>query len=293
MGRHHVRHWRAMPGTTLVAVCDVNAPLALEFATEAGCAAFTDVATLLAQAAPEIVSIIAPTSLHFSLAEMCLQSGAHVFIEKPIAATVLEADALIHLAREENRLIGVGHIERFNPAFTVLNAQILAGAIGVPVSVEARRASPMPHQIRDANVLVDLAVHDIDLCNAVMQAVPTAVSGKGTRSVLSDRDDAAHLFLTYPKGSASINVNWLSPVRVRELLVTGSTGWAKADLLAQSVIVIVSDQGPVSVDVPPGDALGLELASFLAAVQTGTDHVVTGQAARDVLAVALSDAIEH
>ncbi len=291
MGRHHVKHLSTIPGVTLGGVCDLRVDVAQEFGRTHQCGAYTDVTQMLEELRPEMVSIIAPTSLHFALAEQCLQAGAHVFIEKPIAATVSEADALIRLAAQVNRQLTVGHIERFNPTFTALTAQI--SKLGKIVSIHTRRVSPMPTQIQDANVLVDIAVHDIDLCNALMTAAPTQVHGKGTRSVLSDRDDAATLFLTYPGGSACVEVNWLSPIRVRELTVTGSQGWAKADLLHHQLSIWTHDRAePEMIVIPEGDALALELGHFIACIREHRTPLVSGTAARDVLAVAQSSAIE-
>ena len=294
MGRHHVRHFSTLPGVRLVGVCDARPEVAQDFARQYTCTGYTDASQLILEQQPDAVSIIAPTHYHFELAKLALQSGCHVLVEKPISATLAEADALVAMASVLNLTFTVGHIERFNPTITALHTLITSGDLGTVLMVNAHRASPLPQQIRDANVLLDLAVHDIDLCNFLIGSVPTQVTGKSFRVHLPDRDDGAHLFLAYPQASASVNVNWFCPTRVRRVEITGSLGYAFADTLHQKLTYWIDGQpDPIVAPIPEGDALLSELTHFVDCIRFGHPPLVSGQAARDALAIAIGADPHH
>jgi UDP-N-acetylglucosamine 3-dehydrogenase len=287
MGRHHVKQWASLPGVELVAVCDLNQDAVDRFSSEYHCAGFTEVSTMIAQAKPDAVSIISPTQAHFSLAKQALEAGVHVLVEKPITATVEEADQLIESAKRHQRFLTVGHIERFNPVVHAALSVIHSGKLGDIVSVVATRVSPMPAQIKGDNVVMDLAVHDIDLCNVLMDQAPLSIAGKADQVMLQDRSDHAQLFLTYPKGSAMIQVSWISPTRRRGFWVTGSAGVLEADTFKGTLTLWGSDGESTPIQIQPGDALALELAHFRDAIVSNTRPWVTPEAARDVLKMAL------
>lgn len=292
MGRHHVRHYSQLNGVKLVGVCDIRPEVAMDFARQYTCSGYTDMATLIQEQQPDAISIIAPTSLHFELAKQALQAGCHVLLEKPISATLAEADALVALAGVLNLVFTVGHIERFNPTILALNSLLATGKLGEVMMINAHRASPLPPQIKDANVLLDLAVHDIDLCNALAGSAPTIVAGKSFRAQLTDRDDSAHIFLTYPNASASININWVCPTRIRRVEVTGTQGYAFADTLHHTITYwSTGNSDPQTLPVTQTDALQQELTHFIDCVRFGNSPLVSGQAARDALAVAIHPAL--
>jgi UDP-N-acetylglucosamine 3-dehydrogenase len=289
MGRHHVKHLSTMKDASLVAVCDVNQERVNQFANEYNCQGFTSVDIMLAEAKPQAVCIIAPTSLHFEIAKKVLEANAHVFIEKPISSTLAEADALIALAASRNKILTVGHIERFNPTVMALNTLLESGAIGKPVAITAHRASPMPTQIQDANVMLDLAVHDIDLVNWLMKSTPVKGSAQLEKAQLTDREDSASLFLNYPSGSAVVQVNWITPFKIRHVQVTATQGYAMADTLNHTLTVWKAGGSThQNILIQQHDALKAELNEFLASILENRQPLVTGSDAKNALAIALS-----
>lgn len=304
MGRHHVRHYAANAHAQLTAVFDVNKERAEQFATEYHCNAYTDLDTLLSSETLDAVTIAAPTSLHFEIAKKVLNKGIHVLIEKPIADTVEKAQALIDLAKQKGVCLMVGHIERLNPAVQKLKTMISAGQLGEIVSLISRRVGTFPPQIQDANVVIDLAVHDIDIFAFLLDKQPDHVYGHRVRALIKSREDHANLFLTYPKTSGLIQVNWVSPVRIRSLSVNGTKGYADLNFLTGSLdfypsrytyesdstgkeAVKFENTEKESMAVEKYDQLAKEIDLFLTAVRTKTPPPVTGEMGRDALAVAL------
>ncbi|NBV42653.1 gfo/Idh/MocA family oxidoreductase, partial [bacterium] len=216
MGRYHIKHYLNLPSSHVVAVVDQDPSRLSQFAVD-GVRGFRSVSELLASGLAEAVSITVPTSLHFKVAQECLLAGLHVLIEKPITESVSDAEELIRLAESMNKIIQVGHIERFNPAVLKLLEWQKEGKTGRIYSIETRRFSPMPTQILDANVIIDLAVHDIDIVCALFNSQPTDISREMAMNTLSDRADSGIILLRFPDGIASVSVNWTSPVKTRTL----------------------------------------------------------------------------
>ena len=288
MGRHHARHLAAMDNVELVAVCDANPDTAIDFGQQYQCSWYTDWNALLAHPRLDAVSIITPTSLHHAIAKQSLLTGLHTLVEKPICTTLDEADELVKLSHDTNKPLMVGHIERFNPTITSLKTLIDTNAIGRIIHVYAHRASPMPPQIKDANVGLDLAVHDIDLCQFLMGSAATTVHRQSGHGQLTDRDDYASYFLTYPQGAATVHVNWVSPIRIREILVTGTTGYAIADSMNKTLRYWTNDT-PQDIPISDTDALASELAHFITCIRQSSSPLVDAQVGRDVLAAIIGE----
>ncbi len=287
MGRHHVRIYSELPSVELVAVCDPIARQAQQFASRYGCQAYTDTDTFLRASGVQAISITSPTSTHFALARSALMAGIHVLVEKPISETVAEADALIDLATEKQLTLTVGHIERFNPAIVALLTRVRQDVLGSITSLLGRRASPMPTQIQDANVMIDLAVHDIDIFCALFGAVPTEVIGSTGRALISDREDHAELFLRYPSGSAYLAVNWITPVKIRTLAVTGSKAYAEVNYIDQTLTLWKTDGTAEVISVDRQEPIRLELAHFVDCVLHQKPPAVSATDGRNALSIAL------
>jgi UDP-N-acetylglucosamine 3-dehydrogenase len=199
MGRHHARNYHELAEADLRAVVDADVERAREAAQRFGAAVFPSVAALL-EGAPEVeaVSVAVPTSAHCEVAGALLDAGKHVLVEKPIAPTIEEADELIHAAQSRSLVLAVGHVERFNPAVRELRRLIDDGRVGSIVSLVARRVGVTPPQVKDANVIVDLAVHDIDIFGYLLEgAQPTDLYCNAGRAIAADRFDFADVFLRY------------------------------------------------------------------------------------------------
>ena len=183
LGKFHAEKYAALPDCELVAVVDVNEEAAKSVADKHGARALSDYQTLLGQV--DAVSIVVPTTLHHAVARDFLQAGAHVLVEKPIAVTVEEADDLIRIAHENNRILQVGHLERFNPA-----VRGLENLEEKPLFIESHRLSPFNPRANDVSVVLDLMIHDIDIILALVDSEIDHVDASGT-AVLTQGTDIA------------------------------------------------------------------------------------------------------
>jgi UDP-N-acetylglucosamine 3-dehydrogenase len=237
-----------------------------------------------------------------------------VLVEKPIAATVAEAQALIDVAREVDRLLAVGHIERYNPAVIELKRRLDAGQLGRVFQMHARRLGPFPARVRDVGVVVDLATHDLDIMRWLCGRDAVRVYAETRREIHTDNEDMLTGLVRFADGSQGVlEINWLTPTKVRELTVTGERGMFRADYLTQDLYFYenadCSLEGWTAMDVLRGvsegamtryalqrkEPLRAELEAFLAAITEEDDQIVKGvDGLRSLdLALALTRAADH
>lgn len=291
-GRFHAIKAAANPRVRLVGLADADAARAAQVAAEIGAQPLP--AADLIRAADAVI-VTAPTRFHFAIARDALEAGKHVFVEKPIAATLDEADALIALARAKGRVLQVGHIERFSAAF---RAVMDAPAGGRAISFEAVRAAPFRPRALDVSVVLDLMIHDIDLVLELAGEEPEAVEAVGA-AVASPLPDFAVARLRFSGGrAAQITASRVSLAFERRLRVLGSEGEMAVDFLGRSLAVLRRG-GAEEVATMPGsgidraswtdhDSLEAEQAAFVAACLDGAPVVVDGAAGRRALKVALA-----
>ena len=246
-------------------------------------------------AAADALIVAAPTAYHFELASAVLGAGKHVFVEKPIAGTLAEADALVALAAEKGRVLQVGHVERFGAGFATL---LSSAGVGRPLYMEAVRIAPFRPRGLDVSVVLDLMIHDLDL--VISLAGGTAVEdvqAVGT-SIESDRVDIANARLRFANGAqATITASRASLKMERRLRVFGTEGYASIDFLARELKLVRKGQGASLEQLPSHgietlswtdhDNLEAEQAAFIAACVNGTPAVVDGRAGRAALDAAL------
>jgi UDP-N-acetylglucosamine 3-dehydrogenase len=304
MGRHHARNYHELPDAELRAVVDGEPTRAEEIAHRFGATAYPTVAALL-EAEPELaaVSVAVPTTAHAAVTRALLEAGKHVLVEKPIAPTIEEADEMIALAREHELVLAVGHVERFNPAVRELRRLIDEGQFGSILSLVARRVGVMPPQVKDANVIVDLAVHDVDIFGYLLDdAEPTDLFCNAGRAIAQDRFDFADIFLRYGRVACLLQVNWITPVKIRSLAVTGTLGYAHVEYVTQRLefyragpavdptsfaeLEALSEQEPETLDFVHEEPLARELAEFLRAVHGESAEIVSAEEARATMVVA-------
>lgn len=235
MGKNHARVYHELPDVRLAAVVDRNEATGRKIAAQYDCQWFADVEPMLEAVRPQAVSVAVPTTLHFPVAKACMERGVHVLLEKPIAPTVAEAQGLIDMAAARGVKLMVGHIERFNPAVIKVKELLTANVLGEVVSVMARRVGAFPPQIKDANIAVDLAIHDIDIVNYLLGATPVEISVHKKRNHIERREDSVEFFLRYPSASAYVQANWITPVKIRKLNITGSEGYLEMDYMNQKI----------------------------------------------------------
>jgi UDP-N-acetylglucosamine 3-dehydrogenase len=305
MGKHHARNYSNLENVELVAVCDLNEELARTTAQKFSCKAYVNYLQMLDNERVDAVSVVVPTSLHKLVALECISRGIDILIEKPIAANVEDAEEIIARAKEKGVVLQIGHVERFNPAVQKLKGIIKSGKLGEVSSIIARRVGTVPVQVRDANVVIDLAVHDIDIFNYFYEDIPNEIRGNLGNAIVEEREDHAEIFLKYGKRSGFIQVNWITPVKIRNLTVTGSKGYAELNYITQELLVYESNyskelideygdyilhQGipsKIEVGVDNSEPLFLELESFVYSVNTRKLPVVTGEMGLNALRIAL------
>lgn len=306
MGRHHARVYREMDGVDLVGVVDTDPQVGARVGALYGVPSFTDYTAMLDAVHPEIVSVAVPTSLHYSVASDLVQRGVHVLLEKPITSTIEEAAALISLADKAGVIVSVGHIERFNPVIVELRKRIGADAIGRIYKVHMQRLSPYPGRIRDAGVVVDLASHDIDLMRFLIHEPIVRLYSETLMTINSEREDAFSGLMRFASGIIGlIDVNWITPRKVRSVTITGDRGMYCADLIAQellfyendvthdhwdslSILRGVSEGNVLGIRIPRCEPLNRELADFVEAVKSGRAPLVTGTDGLETLRLALA-----
>jgi predicted dehydrogenase len=156
---------------------------------------------------------------------MAIERGIHALVEKPIAATLDEARQMIHLAESHATILTVGHIERFNPAIIELKRRLDQGELGRIFEIHARRLGPFPPRIQDVGVIVDLATHDLDVIHKLVDAPAERVYAETDRRIHVSHEDMVMGLIKFTNGVlATININWLTPKKIRELIVTGERG---------------------------------------------------------------------
>jgi UDP-N-acetylglucosamine 3-dehydrogenase len=250
MGRNHVRVWdEVVEGVDLVAVADPD-PRARGQATDGRRArSFEDAERMLAEEELDLVSVVAPTSLHLAATLAALRGGANVLVEKPIAATRDEAEAMIEAAAAAGRMLTVGHIERFNPAIRELRRRLQAGELGRIFQISATRLGPFPDRIRDVGVVVDLAPHDLDIMRFVVGSEPVRIYAEAERRIHTQHEDLFTGTVRFANGVLGVlNINWLTPTKQRVLTVTGERGMYVADYLSQDLVFYANPQAPPEPD---------------------------------------------
>jgi predicted dehydrogenase len=231
IGRHHARNLQAMESADLVGVVDTS-EIALAQAAALGYRAFGSTAALL-DAGIEAAVISVPTNAHEDVAEPFIDRNCALLIEKPIAHSMIVAKRLIARCADAGVPLMVGYVERYNPAMELVRDFVAAGNLGRLISMSARRVGVLPPRIRDASVLIDIGVHDIDMVAFITGARLNLLAAHGGMAVLDDRLDFATLLLDAAGCVVSIEANWITPVKVRELSITGTRGFCRVDYITQ------------------------------------------------------------
>jgi predicted dehydrogenase len=219
-----------------MAVADVSEENAHSIANTYGVQAYTDYGQLLEEEQPDLVTVAVPTSLHCEVASDVMENGAHVLVEKPIAGTIEESETLIERAEALGRKLMVGHIVRFDPAIQALKAHLDNGELGHIFQIACRRVGPFPSRIRDVGVVVDLAPHDLDVMRFISDEEPVRVYADTQQQIHTEHEDLLTGMLHFTNGLTGVlEINWLTPTKVREVLVLGERGMFRADSLTQDL----------------------------------------------------------
>lgn len=235
MGKNHVRTYFEIENIDLAAVTDLNEKLGSETAQTYKTEYFKDYQEMLATIKPDMVSICVPTAYHFAVAKDCIKAGVNLLLEKPITMDVKEGQELIAMTKKHKVKMLIGHIERFNPAVKKVKEMIDKGELGEITSIMARRVGGFPPQIKDANIAVDLAIHDIDIANFLLGELPQEVVMAKRKSHIQRREDSVEIFMKYKSASAYVQANWITPVKIRKLNITGTEGYLEMDYINQKI----------------------------------------------------------
>lgn len=303
MGRHHARILSRMPGATLAGVADLDHARARRVGEEFGCPAYGSLEDMLQNARLEAATVAVATAAHFAVGARLVENGIPLLVEKPLAATTSEGRALVAMAGSRSVPLCVGHIERFNPAVRELRRLITVGELGEILAVTARRVGILAPKLSQTNVIVDLAVHDIDVVRFLLGSDPQLRGAISGRAWGNRHNDWADLLLAYGKVACAIQVNWVTPIKIRTLSVTGSRGYAELNYVTQELDVYQAEADLESVDfeefvqrygepvrraipIRREEPLAVELRSFVAAIRGRTAVEVDGAAGLVALEIA-------
>lgn len=306
MGTNHVRIQSDLAGVELVGAADPRASVRAKKEAKYGMPVFEDYRRMLDELKPDAVIAAVPTDMHADVSIEALERGCHVMVEKPIAPSIADAERMIAAAKKADRLLMVGHIERFNPAVVEIARRVRLGELGKIFQLHARRLSPFPGRIQDVGVTLDLATHDIDAMHMITGETPVRVFGETARQAHETQEDMVSGTLRFPSGPIGVlDVNWLSPKKLRQLSVTGEGGVYLADYLTQDVYWYKNGQlntswepatrfsGAVEGDeiktyMPKKEPLKIEHEEFVRAVSEGLSSPCSGEDGLAALRVALA-----
>ncbi|TAK54715.1 MAG: Gfo/Idh/MocA family oxidoreductase [Gammaproteobacteria bacterium] len=280
LGRYHAQKYAALARCELVGVVDPDPGARARLAAELGVATFPGHRDLLGRV--DAVSIATPTVTHCEVAADFLAAGVHVLVEKPITATAGEAVRLIELARQQGRILQVGHLERFNPAILAV-----AGELTAPRFIESSRLAPFRTRGTDVSVVLDLMIHDIDLIQNIVRAPIATIDAVGA-PVFTDEIDIANARLRFENGCvADVTASRISLKTERKLRVFQADAYLSIDLQQKLLTIVRRPEFAADGDGPKvaveersfdqGDALLSEIESFLDAIEQGRPPVVSGE----------------
>ena len=277
LGRFHAEKYAANSGAELVAVADIDPARARAVAAALGVEAVTDHRALLGRI--DCASVAVPTQLHHAVAGDLLEAGVDVLVEKPLTTTVAEGKALVELAVRRERVLQVGHLERFNPAIRALD-----GVLREPRFIECHRLAPFSERGTDVDVVLDLMIHDLDVILSMMPSALRSVEAVGV-PVLTTSVDIANARLRFANGGiANVTASRVSLKRERKLRIFQPDAYLSVDYGERRVLICRREPGPdgqpaLSLEereVPEADALGSEIDAFLRAVRERETPPVTG-----------------
>jgi UDP-N-acetylglucosamine 3-dehydrogenase len=304
MGRQHVRVLSEMSDVELVGIADRSVEARRRVEEHVAVEATDDWRHLIDSSADAVVNAL-PTPEHHHVTRELLAAGKHVLVEKPIAVTTAEAEELVGLAEGLDRVLLVGHVERFNPAVRALHDLVARGDLGDVVTIAARRVGVARPVAPATDVVIDLAIHDIDICGYLLPRTQGRLAFASARALWANQlEDHADLVLRFGDAVAIVQANWITPVKIRRVTVTGTEGLADVDYLEQSIrlyrgapevfegplwnfFAVARESEPEDLPVQRAEPLRRELEHFVQRIRTGDTSVVEPRQAARALALAI------
>ena len=283
LGSIHARIYKELKTCSLVGVCDIDNSRLAEISRNLNVPGFTDYKELLGRV--DAVSIATPTKLHYQVASDFLRHNVHTLVEKPFTTHLKEADSLIKLAAKNKLILQVGHIERFNSAFTATQKLIRH-----PKFIECHRLSPFPNRSLDVGAVLDIMIHDIDIILGLVPSVVKKIESVGV-NVLTQFEDIANARITFKNGCvANLTASRVSDEFMRRIRIFQKDTYisldykdAKASVYKKTGLTITKEDLPIEKEQP----LQKELESFLDCIIKHLEPIVSGKVAREALAIAL------
>ena len=298
LGKFHINNWKEVPDIELVGFYDPDDNTAKEVSEKYQLPRFLDIDTLMD--AVDIVDIVAPTTDHFALCEKAIKKGKHVFVEKPLANTMAEAQELVKLVKESDVKLQVGHVERFNPAFLAVKNISMN-----PMFIEVHRLAQFNPRGTEVSVILDLMIHDIDIILSVVKSDVKAVSASGV-GVMTETPDIANVRIEFNNGCvANLTSSRISMKKMRKMRLFQKDAYIGIDFLNKKTEIIKlkepqdsnvfafdieTPNGPKTIAIanpviPEVNAIKLELEEFRNAIINNTKTIVSeidGMMAMDV-----------
>jgi UDP-N-acetylglucosamine 3-dehydrogenase len=307
MGRNHVRVYSEMPDVELVAIVDQNQSVAEPLSNLYHVPYYADFHEMVEKERPDAISVAVPTEFHYDVVKDLLEMRCNVLVEKPIAAAPEQACELIALAKQNKCVFAVGHIERFNPAVMDLKQRLENGELGRIFQVHARRVGPFPSRIQDVGVIKDLAIHDLDIMHYLTGSSVDRVYAEAKSTLHSVCEDMFVGTLHFMDGVIGLlEINWLTPTKIRELYITGERGMFCVNYITQdlyfyenaesttsdwkplSLIRGVSEGSIIKYAIKKKEPLRSELDAFVSCVQGKEARIVNGLEALEALTIAMA-----
>lgn len=307
LGRLHAQNYKLISEAEVLGVYDLDYERSKDVAAEFKITAFDDLNQLLDQI--EAASIVVSTANHFEIARTCLERGIHCLVEKPITSTISEANQLIELSRNNQLILQIGHIERFNPAIVALNDFELN-----PMFIESHRLASFNPRGTDVAVVLDLMIHDIDIILNLVKNPVTKIDASGV-AIITDEVDIANARIGFKNGCvANVTASRISQKKMRKMRLFQRNAYIGIDFLQKLSEIyklvdyydtnIEPNQIPIELgqldqfdhprkivyerrQLEDVNALKLELQSFLDSIKTGNPPVVSGEDGREALRVAI------
>lgn len=296
MGQNHVRVYSGLDFVEMAAVADVRERAAQNVARRNQVkGVHGDYRRMLDEVKPDVVSVAVPTMLHREVALAAIERGIHVLIEKPIAGSVTEGAEIVRRANEKKVRLGVGHIERFNPAIVELKRRLDAGELGRVFQIHARRLTPSPGRIDDVGVVLDLSTHDLDIMRYLTGSEAQRVYAEISHDLHEAHEDLLSALIKFKNGVVgTLDANWLTPTKIRELSITGEKGMFLVNYVTQDLYFYQNDYSTTEwealvrmkgvsegvmtkLKIDRREPLQVELSAFAQSVLGNGNYTVSGE----------------
>ena len=294
MGANHARVYARMPQTTLVAFADLDPTLRDRISRTYKAKPYIDYREMIEKEDLDIVTIALPTHLHYQAAMETMTAGIHTFVEKPLTNSVIAGREMIEASHQHGVLLGVGHIERFNPAVIALKERLDDGQLGKIYQIHARRIGPFPPRIKDVGVVFDLATHEVNIMEYLTGVGIRSIAAQVKQTLHDKHEDMVSGILRFGDGVLGMmDINWLTPTKIRQLTVLGERGMFLVNYLTQElwfyenrsaqdhwlglVTVGVTEGNVIKYELARVEPLRVELETFVDAINHGYNGLVNGE----------------